>query len=366
MASPEATAANDSSETNDASGANGTPIAIDKRKAIVLGGIGLVVIVLIFWKVIPQVGSYADAWDALSSMGALAFAVIAVAVVAYLAAYGLPFMAAAPGLRYWRSQQVNQAAFAISNGVPAGGAVGLAVQFGMLTSFSVTPTSATAAITAVGLWSTFISLGLPVLGVTAFVIAGGGDQYTGLAVAGLLILVVSVAAFVLVMRSPRIAASVGALGNRLINPLRPRVSRLRDLDVAAPIIRFRADMDTVLRTRWLHITGSVVLVALAQFAALYVALRGVEGWDKPGTSMLAAFAAFGTSQIMLMVPVTPGGLGTVDALLISILGSLGTAPGAATAADLVWRATSYVPQIVLGVVAIVAWSRAAGRKFAAA
>lgn len=342
------------------------PIAIDRRKAFILGGIGLVVIVLIFWKVIPQVGSYAEAWQALTSMGVGSFAIIAFAVIAYLAAYGLPFMAAAPGLTFWRSEQVNQAAFAISNGVPAGGAVGLAVQYGMLTSYSIAPTSATAAITAVGLWSTFVSLGLPVLGVSAFVLAGGNDQYTTLAIIGVAVLVVSVVAFVLVMRSPRIAGAVGTLGNRIIDPLRPRVKRLRELDVAAPILAFRADMYSVLRTRWLHITVAQLLVALTQFAVLYVALRGVEGWDEAGTSPLAAFAAFGTSQIMLMIPITPGGLGTVDALLISILGSLGTAPGDATGADLVWRAVSYVPQIVLGVLALVAWSRAAGRRFAAA
>lgn len=342
------------------------PIAIDRRKAIILGGIGVVVIVLIFWKVIPQVGSYAEAWQALTSMGAGSFLIIAIAVIAYLAAYGLPFMAAAPGLKFWRSEQVNQAAFAISNGVPAGGAVGLAVQYGMLTSYSIAPTSATAAITAVGLWSTFVSLGLPVLGVSAFVLAGGNDQYTTLAIIGVVILVVSVVAFVLVMRSPRIAGAVGRLGNRIIAPLRPRVRRLRDLDVAAPILAFRTDMYSVLRTRWLHITVAQLLVALTQFGVLYVALRGVEGWGDAGTSPLAAFAAFGTSQIMLMVPITPGGLGTVDALLISILGSLGTAPGDATGADLVWRAVSYVPQIVLGVLALVAWSRAAGRRFAAA
>ena len=66
---------------------------------------------------------------ALQDMGPLAMVIIAVSVVIYLVAYGFPFMAATPGLKYWRSQQLNQAAFAISNGVPAGGAFGLADYF---------------------------------------------------------------------------------------------------------------------------------------------------------------------------------------------------------------------------------------------
>ena len=168
------------------------------------------------------------------------------------------------------------------------------------------------------------------------------------------------------MRSERLAIAIGRVGNRLIGPLRSRITRLRDLDLVAPITGFRAGMEEVVRTRWLRITGAQVLVAVTQYAVLYVALRGIEGWDSPGLSPLAVFAAFGISQIMLMVPITPGGLGTVDALLITILTTLGASPGDATAADLVWRAVSYVPQIVIGVIALVGWTRAAGRRFATA
>ena len=42
---------------------------LDKKKSIILGLIGLAVIVLIFWKVIPQIGSYSDALAALEGMG---------------------------------------------------------------------------------------------------------------------------------------------------------------------------------------------------------------------------------------------------------------------------------------------------------
>ena len=75
---------------------------LDKPKSIILGVLGLVVIVIIFVRVIPQIGSYHDALASLKTMTAGALVCIVVAVVVYLAAYGLPFMAATPGLRYWR------------------------------------------------------------------------------------------------------------------------------------------------------------------------------------------------------------------------------------------------------------------------
>ena len=339
---------------------------LDKKKSIILGVIGLAIIVIIFWKVIPQIGDYSAAADALAAMGVAAMIVIGLAVLLYLAVYGLPFMAATPGLKYWKSQQVNQAAFAISNGVPAGGAFGLAVQYAMLTSYRIPGTIATAAITAVGLWSMFVSLGLPVFGVAALTVSGGSTDYAWVAPVGLAILIVGIGLFVLVMRSAPLAAKVGNLGNKIIKPFRPRIKALRDLDVLAPIVKFRSDMYDLLKRRWGHITAAQLAVIMTQFLIFYVALRGVQGWDQPGASVIAAFGAFATAQIMLMVPITPGGLGTVDALIIALLQSMGVSAGDATAADLVWRAASYVPQIIIGIIALVSWFRTAGRTYAAA
>ncbi len=355
--------------TADAAASTAPPTAaLDKKKSIILGVIGLVFIVLIFWKVIPQVtgSGYQAAFAELADMTPIALIIIGVTVILYLVAYGFPFMAATPGLKYWPSQQVNQAAFAISNGVPAGGAFGLAVQYAMLASYRIPGSAATAAITAVGLWSIFVSLGLPILGVAALSIEGGNSSYNWVAPLGLAILVVVIVGFVLIMRSPKLAIAIGNLGNKLINPLRKHVAKFKDLDLVKPISKFRADMYDVLRRRWLFLTIAQLGVILTQFAIFYAALRGVEGWDSSGTSPLAAFAAFATSQIMLMVPITPGGLGTTDALMIALLQSMGVSGSVAQAADVVWRMASYLPQIIIGIIALLLWFRRANRAFAAA
>lgn len=338
---------------------------LDKRKSIILGVVGLAFIVLIFWRVIPQVGSYSDAVKALQNMGVVAIALIVFMVVVYLLAYGLPFKAATPGLKFWPSEQVNQSAFAISNGVPAGGAVGLAVQYGMITSYRISGTSATAAITAVSLWSTFVTLGLPILGVLALTLAGkGSGGHIAVALIGLVVLTAAVLAFVLIMRSAPLARRVGEIANKALGPLRSRIKKLQNVNVVEPIVNFRSNMYDLLKRRWAVITGAQIAVSLTQFLILYVALRGIQGWDKEGTSILVVFGAFAISQLGLMVPVTPGGLGTVDAVMIALLTANGVSSGEATAADLVWRASSYVPQIILGIFAILIWYRRAGKRFA--
>jgi len=340
--------------------------ALDKKKSIILGVIGLIFIVLIFWKVIPQVtgSNYQQAFAELADMTPIAIAVIAFTVILYLVVYGFPFMTVTKGLHYWPSQQVNQSAFAISNGVPAGGAFGLAVQYAMLTSYRITGTAATASITVVGLWCMFVSLGLPILGVVALTIEGGNSQYNWVAPLGLGILVVFIGGFVLIMRSEKLAVAVGNLGNKLINPLRGRIKKLKDVDLVGPITKYRSDLYDVLKRRWLLLTLAQLAVILTQFLIFYASLRGVEGWSNEGTSMLTAFAAFATSQIMLMVPITPGGLGTTDALMIALLQSMGVSGAVAQAADVVWRMASYLPQMLIGILAIILWFRRASRTFA--
>lgn len=339
---------------------------LDKKKSIILGVIGLAVIVIIFWKVIPQIGSYEDALTALEDMGVAAMLLVALTVVIYLVAYGFPFMAAVPKLKYWRSQQLNQAAFAISNGVPAGGAFGLAVQYAMLASYQVPGTVATSGITAVGLWSMFVSLGLPVLGVAALTAAGGDTNYAWVAPVGFAILLAMVIVLVLIVRSEKLAIKVGKLGNAIIKPFRSKIKALANMDLIPTISKFRNDMHDLLTHRWHVITIAQLSVIMTQFLIFYVALRGVQGWDQPGASVIAAFGAFATAQIMLMVPITPGGLGTVDALIIALLQSVGVSAGDATAADLVWRAASYVPQIIVGIIALITWFKKANETFATA
>lgn len=57
------------------------------------------------------------------------------------------------------------------------------------------------------------------------------------------------------------------------------------------------------------------------------------------------------------IPLTPGGLGTVDALITGILVSLGSAEGDALAAPLPWRATTFLPQIFIGTGTFLYWRR---------
>jgi uncharacterized protein (TIRG00374 family) len=63
-----------------------------------------------------------------------------------------------------------------------------------------------------------------------------------------------------------------------------------------------------------------------------------------------------------MVPITPGGLGTTDAVLKALLQLYGASSEVAVAADLVWRGVYYIPQVLLGVICFLLWQVVLARR----
>jgi len=75
-----------------------------------------------------------------------------------------------------------------------------------------------------------------------------------------------------------------------------------------------------------------------------------------------ALAAFSFARVASFIPITPGGLGTVDAALTALLTGYGATSSQALAADLMWRAATYLPQVLLGVLTFLWWRVTAARR----
>ena len=88
------------------------------------------VLAVVFVGIFPKVADYSEAWSSIRQMPTAYVVALVVATVVNLAVYVWPLQAALPGLGYGPGFVVRQTSFAISNAVPAGGAVGLGVQNG--------------------------------------------------------------------------------------------------------------------------------------------------------------------------------------------------------------------------------------------
>ena len=348
-----------SSRTQPAQAPRGSPWRI-----VVSTVVTVVVLLVVFVGIFPKVADYSEAWSSIQQMPTAFVVALGVATVLNVAVYVWPLQAALPGLGYGPGFVVRQTSFAISNAVPAGGAVGLGVQYGMLDSYGFGAGAAASAIAIVSVFNVFATLVMPVIGVLAL-LAGGVVEGTYLLMAaiGVAAIVVGVVAFAVVLRSERGARRVGHWADRLAHPLTRRVGHGRTLDLTGKILDFRSSVVDVMQTRWWQVTVSTLLLQLTSWAILVLALRGLEaGTGTVTVTWTEALAAFSFARVASFIPITPGGLGTVDAALAALLTGYGASSSQALAADLVWRAATYVPQVLLGVLTFLWWRVTAARR----
>jgi uncharacterized protein (TIRG00374 family) len=322
------------------------------------------VLVVVFLGIFPKVADYSQAWSSIQQLPAAYLVALAVATVANIAAYTWPLQAALPGLGYGPGFVVRQTSFAISNAVPAGGAVGLGVQYGMLDSYGFGAGAAASAIAIVSVFNVFATLVMPVLGVVALLASGVAEgTYLLLAAIGILAIGVAVVAFTMVLRSEHGARTVGGWADRLLDPLTRRLRHGRSVDLTGTLLDFRSSVVGVMQARWVQVTLSTLLLQLTSWAILVLALRGLEaGAGEVTVTWNESLAAFSFARVASFIPITPGGLGTVDAALAALLTGYGATSSQALAADLVWRAATYVPQVLLGVLTFLWWRVTAARR----
>jgi uncharacterized protein (TIRG00374 family) len=345
-----------------APGANKKP---GKKKQVIAGLVTLVTLVVVFAVVLPQFADYGAAWDAVLGMSAVSIVVLIVVTVVNIVVYQWPYQAAIPGISFGAAFMVRQTSYAISNAIPGGGTFGLGVQYTMLSDYGVAGGPAAAAIGVTTVWNTLVTLALPVLAVVGIAATGDLQPWVvSAAVVGLIAVAIAVAALVLIFRSEGAARWLGGVAETVVAGAARLVGKRVSPDITSPLLTFRTSTDGLIRRRVVAITVSNTVQQLAQFAVLYVALRGIQG--EVHTIATEAFVAYAVGRLGGFIPLTPGGLGTVDALITAILVAFGADEAQALAAALVWRAATYFPQMLLGIGTFLVWRRRREKAGAAA
>jgi uncharacterized membrane protein YbhN (UPF0104 family) len=141
-------------------------------RIVISTSVTVAVLVVVFVGIFPKVADYSEAWSAIQQMPTTYVVALVAATGVNLVVYVWPLQAALPGLGYGPGFVVRQTSFAISNAVPAGGAVGLGVLYGMLDSYGFGAGATASAIAIVSVFNVFATLVMPVLGVVALLASG--------------------------------------------------------------------------------------------------------------------------------------------------------------------------------------------------
>jgi putative heme transporter len=239
--------------------------------------------------------------------------------------------------------------------VPGGVAAAGALQYAMLARAGVPPAAAASGMTASSLLVFGTLLALPLLAVPAIITGVAVDpRLARAAVAGAVVFVAMIALGVSCVVWDRPLEMVG----RTVQSVRNRLMRKREPMTGLPrkLLRERDTVVQVLGDKWwealLGAAGRWVLDYVTLLAALYAV------GANPRASLV--LLAFFTAQLLGTLPLTPGGLGFVEAGLTGTLALAGVGAGAAVVATLAYRLVSFWLPIPAGAVAAIIHRRKFG------
>lgn len=326
-----------------------------RRRQLVMGALGLVVVVVTFAVVLPRIANYGDVWAVVRDLDRAWLLAFAAAVVVNVVTYAPPWMLALPGLRLRQALPFTQASTALTYVAPGGGLVGMAGSYGLLRAWGFKAGEVARAVTLTGVWNQLANLLLPVVAVLLLSIEGNQDAVlTTAAVVGGIVFTVAVGLLTLVFWSNALARGVGEISERVANRALHVARRAPVSGWPDRLVVFRHGTVALIRRRWPALTIAAVVGNLAVFAILLVALRAV-GIGSSQLTWIEAFAGWSLARALQLIPLTPGGVGPVELGLTGILVGFGGPNAAVVAAVLLYRAFTVLPTLLLGLATMASW-----------
>jgi uncharacterized membrane protein YbhN (UPF0104 family) len=147
-----------------------------------------------------------------------------------------------------------------------------------------------------------------------------------------------------------VARAVQWVGNRTLRRRRP-IS-----DLGGRVVAERNFIRVTVGEHWFRAVTAATAVAAFDFIALLCALRAVGAEPSPSIVLIAYVSA----SLLGWIPLTPGGLGFVEAGLVGTLALAGVSGGDALVATLAYRLVAFWLPIPIGGVAYLLFRRRYG------
>jgi uncharacterized protein (TIRG00374 family) len=323
------------------------------RRFVERAGKWVVLAVVVEYLLVPQLAGTRNSWHLLLGVDNAWLLVAVLLEAASLAVYALLSRALLPGAErpaYATVLGIDLSTMASSHVLPAGSAVGLGLGYRMLTRAGVSGPAAVFAKATQAVGSAVVlNLILWIALAVSIPLHGFSPVYGPVALVGLVLLTVAAVLLVLVLRGhDRVADILSRLLGRLPR-LSPDQVRAAVQSVAGHLRAFASDPRRLVLT--------FVLAAanwLLDAAALWACVRafghtlGLDGLLVP----------YGIAAVLAALPITPAGLGVVEASLIPSLVGFSTPRGIAILGVLAWRAITFLLPIPVGGISYLLLQRA--------
>jgi uncharacterized protein (TIRG00374 family) len=240
---------------------------------------------------------------------------------------------------------------ALSRALPGGAATGGATQYEMLTHSGFDGPTATTALTAVGFLSTATLFTLPLLALPALLFGMAIDSrlVRGAIIAGIFAVFLLSGASVFLF-SDRVVRAVGRAIDRVMARVRPARPRTQ---FGSRLVEERDFVVRSLSDSWKRALPAAYGNQLFDYSCLVVCLYAVGARVDPVPVLLA----FVLASVLAMIPLTPGGLGFVEAGLTGALTIAGVPAAEAVLGTLLYRLFSYWLPLPAGAIASTLFTR---------
>jgi uncharacterized protein (TIRG00374 family) len=326
-----------------------TKAVLKRTTAIVATGVT-------FYFILPKLTQVFASWPKLSTLKPIWFAgAVGAEITSFICTFALKRIALRT--KVWFA--VVTAALtgnAVTNTFPGADAAGAAMEFHMLEQSGIDADRAIGGLTAFSLLGIGSLLALPVFALPAIAfgtpVRRGLAQAAYLGAAGFALFAASTA---VVLTTDRPLAVVGRFLERARNRVARRSKPVHGLD--RRLLEQRNEIRSVLGSKWKQ---AVILTTGRlgfDFACLLFALRATGSRPQPALVLLA-YAAAG---VVALIPLTPGGLGIVEASLSGLLILAGVNAADAFLSTLTYRLASYWLPLIAGPFAYLLFRRRFGK-----
>ncbi|MDO5738855.1 MAG: lysylphosphatidylglycerol synthase transmembrane domain-containing protein [Ornithinimicrobium sp.] len=328
-------------------------------KDVLSSVLGLAIVIgLIAWGM-PHLleTSWKDIWAQLSRVRPSTAVAMGALLLAGWFCYTWVLIGSLPGLRHFKALQTNAVSAVVSNVLPLGAAVGIALTWTMWRTWGFGKRAISTSILVTGIWNVLARVTLPVIGCLVLVagpIEAPRVVVIGAGVAGTVGAAVVVVCALMIF-SDRVAAWVSRALHAVLSPFSRRVREGQGIDHLVTDQRRR--VEEVVRAGWLPMTLGMSGQFLLLFGLYWLAAR-VVGLDVPMAELICAYAF---RQLLTVIAITPGGLGVTEVGTAGLLILFGGSAGAASATALLYAIYAHLLVVPFGVAALGAWWVRTGR-----
>jgi len=313
------------------------------RRREVRWTVTIVALIFVFeYLLLPELASARRSLDLLGRVNVGLLVVATLAEVASLVSYAqLTHGVLSPDApSRWRLFRVDMSTLSVSHVVPGGTAAGGAMGYRLLTGLGVPGPTALFGLGAQGIGSAVVlNMVFWLALVVSIPINGFNPLYGVAALVGVLLLAAFAAAVLLLTRGERSAAQVVHRMARHVPFVNPdTVTGLMDkvADRLSELLRHPA----VVRRALIWAAANWLLDAASLWVFTYAYGATVSPVD--------LLVAYGLANILAVVPITPGGLGVIEGVLIPTLAGFGVPRTVAILGVLTWRLVNFWLPIPVG------------------